>query len=539
MLLQRLWHDQRGAVAFIVGFGILMLTGAVGVAVDVGRGQMAQTKLQNALDAAGLAAGASVTSQDMEAEVMKYMNVNFAEGTLGATITNVTPTLSQAGKLLTVTATATMPTTFMNIFGHTNMQLRAETEVTRSSKGMELAMVLDITGSMCNPSCSGRLDALKTASYDLLDILFGENEPTGDNLWVGIVPFSMGVNIGNSHTDWLVPGSYTAPAVDWAGQGWRGCTEARLSTNNDVTEANPTTQPFYPYYWPDHDTYNNWRTSQTSVNTTTLCGPNSTANNCRCTQATGGPNGGGGTRVCATTVNGNVSTRVYCQNQTSTNQRRCYSEETTTLPTYNYTLSSTVGPNTYCPTNPVTRLTNQRSTLDSAINALAALGGTHINEGAAWGWRMISPLWRGAWGGTMNTNNLPLDYNSDLMIKAVILMTDGLNTMYGQTTSPASNPADGAYGTTPQNLVGSTTPYTDIKAARRLDAKLKNICDGMKARGVIVYVVVFDVDDADVASEVKTCASQNDYYFNAPDAASLRQSFSVIGDSLANLRISR
>ncbi len=534
MFLQRLWKDQQGAVAFIVGAGILMLVGAVGVAVDVGRGQMAQTKLQNALDAAGLAAGASVNSQNMEAEVTKYMNVNFAEGTLGATIINVTPVLSADAQLLTVSANATMPTTFMNIFGHTTMSLHAETEVTRNSKGMELAMVLDTTGSMCNPSCTGRLDALKTASYDLLDILFGENEPTADNLWVGIVPFSMAVNVGNSHTDWLDP----AATRDWGGQGWRGCTEARWSSGNDLTEATPTTERFLPYYWQD-DANNNWReVDNQDVVTTTLCGPTS-SNSCRCTPATGGPSGGGGTRICTTTqINASTSRRIYCSSQTSSSNRRCYQEDTTQhAPIYTYNITSTRGPNTYCPTNAVTRLTNQRSTLNTAIDALSAVGGTHIPTGAVWGWRLISPLWRGTWGGSMNTNNLPLDYNSDLMIKAVILMTDGLNTMYDY--------ADGAYGYTQDNHVSMNhhaAPFgasDNDEAAAKLDDKLGDICTNMKQKGVIVYVVVFDVADANVVSEVKGCASQPDYYFNAPDGTALRQAFSVIGDSLANLRISK
>lgn len=534
MLLQRFGRDQRGAVAFIVGFGILVLVGSVGVAVDVGRGQMAQTKLQNALDAAGLAAGASVNSQDMAAEVTKYVNVNFAQGTQGAVITSVNPQLTQAGKLLTVTATATMPTTFMKVFGHTTMQLRAETEITRSSKGMELAMVLDITGSMCQPSCTGRLDALKVAADDLLDILFGENEPTGENLWVGIVPFSMGVNVGSSHTDWLIPGSQAA--LDWGGQGWRGCTEARWTNGRDLTDAPPSVERFMPYYWQD-DANNDWRqVDSQDVTTTTLCGPTSSTS-CRCTPATGGYSNG--TRVCGTTqINASTSRRIYCTNQTSSNNKRCYQEDTTQhQPIYTYSINSTRGPNTYCPTNGITRLTNQRSTLDSAVTALTAVGGTHIPTGAAWGWRLISPSWRGLWGGSMDTNNLPLDYNSDLMIKAMILMTDGQNTMYDF--------ADGAYGYTQDNHVGmnhKSPPFgasDNDEAAEKLDEKLGAICTNMKQQGIVIYVVVFDVDDADVVSEVKGCASQPDYYFNAPDAAALQQSFSVIGDSLANLRISR
>jgi len=523
-MLQRFVRDTQGSVFVMVGAAIIMLVGVVGVAVDVGRGQMAQTKLQNALDAAGLAAGASINSQDLEAEVMKYMNVNFTEGTLGATVTNVDPVLSEDGTLLTVTADATMPTTFMNIFGHTTMNLQAHTEVTRTQKGMELAVVLDTTGSMAG----SKLTSLKTASNDLLDILFGETASTADNLWVGIVPFSMAVNVGASHTDWLDSAQYAA--LDWGTTSWRGCTEARWVDGNDLTDATPAEEPFLAYYWQD-DANNDWRQVDTQdVTTTTLCGPTSSTS-CRCTTATGGYSGG--TRVCGTTTSGTTSTRIYCTNQTSSSNKRCYQEVTTQhAPIYTYNITGSKGPNTYCPTTPITPLTNVRSTLDSAITDLTAVGGTHIPTGAVWGWRLISPQWRGLWGGSMDTNDLPLDYNTDLMVKAMILMTDGENTMYSN--------ADGAYGYTGDNHTGMTsTPYTDTKAAQRLDAKLAQICTNMKAQGIIVYTVVFDLNSSTVDDMMRNCATQPDYYFNSPDEAALRQAFRTIGDSLSNLRISK
>ena len=36
-------------------------------------------------------------------------------------------------------------------------------------------------------------------------------------------------------------------------------------------------------------------------------------------------------------------------------------------------------------------------------------GGTTGNLGLAWGWRMVSPNWRGLWG---DTADLPLDYDT-------------------------------------------------------------------------------------------------------------------------------
>ena len=43
-------------------------------------------------------------------------------------------------------------------------------------------------------------------------------------------------------------------------------------------------------------------------------------------------------------------------------------------------------------------------------------GGTTGNLGLVWGWRTISPNWRGPWGDA----DLPLDYKHRLMEKVVV-----------------------------------------------------------------------------------------------------------------------
>ena len=62
------------------------------------------------------------------------------------------------------------------------------------------------------------------------------------------------------------------------------------------------------------------------------------------------------------------------------------------------TVSSTRGPNKYCPQE-VTRMTNQKAAILDGINSMVANGNTHVNLGAVWGFRMLSPEWRGLWGG--------------------------------------------------------------------------------------------------------------------------------------------
>ncbi|HEU4327990.1 MAG TPA: hypothetical protein VFS21_32940, partial [Roseiflexaceae bacterium] len=91
-----------------------------------------------------------------------------------------------------------------------------------------------------------------------------------------------------------------------------------------------------------------------------------------------------------------------------------------------YTVS--YGPNSGCPPV-ITPLTVQKSTVLAAINALQPeyRGGTVTNEGIAWGWRVVSPRWRGLWSGA--PGNLPLAYGSANMDKVMVVLTDGDNQM--------------------------------------------------------------------------------------------------------------
>src|SRR3546814_9677548 len=97
----------------------------------------------------------------------------------------------------------------MQIFGKNQIQVAARSEITREMTGLEVAIVLDVTGSMDDPvggtgpgSDKKKIEALRTAGNDLVNILFGSNDEV-DDLWVGVVPFSQSVNIGTDHADWM------------------------------------------------------------------------------------------------------------------------------------------------------------------------------------------------------------------------------------------------------------------------------------------------------------------------------------------------
>lgn len=492
-MLERFESDTRGAVFVLVAAAMVVLVGSVGLAVDAGRVQMVESKLQSAVDAAGLAAGAAVSTSDLNALATKYVKLNFNQGTLGATLGTVTTTLSSNNQVVTLRANVTVPTTFMKIFGQNSVDISATSEITRSNKGIELVMVLDTTGSMAGT----KIASLKTAAHDLVGILFGSNA-SSENVWIGMVPFSQTVNIGTNHSSWL-----DGTVFNWGptSENWHGCVDARYSTGRDITDDPPSVEKLRAYYWGD-DNNNDWITPASSTTTTTC----SSKSSCTCTNY--GP--------CGTTTSGNTTTTLAC---TGSGSSRSCSKKVDIAISYTINESGTnqKGPNAFCPAASMP-MTNVKATIDSGIDTLYAAGNTHVNFGAVWGWRMLSPRWRGLWGGTMDTNNLPLNYNTPLMQKAIIIMTDGTNTM----TSTVRT----AYG------------YSGVTVTQ-LNNKLASVCTSLKAQNILVYTILFQETNSTIVNLMRNCATTPDYYFNSPSEAELQTAFRTIGDSLANLRISK
>ncbi len=89
------------------------------------------------------------------------------------------------------------------------------------------------------------------------------------------------------------------------------------------------------------------------------------------------------------------------------------------------------GPNLGCGTPSILSLTHEKSKVLAEIGKMGAWhrGGTTSNLGLAWGWRVLSPRWRGLWGGNTPADR-PVDYNSALSDKVIVLLTDGNNQFY-------------------------------------------------------------------------------------------------------------
>ncbi|WP_373086957.1 pilus assembly protein TadG-related protein [Sneathiella sp.] len=525
--LKKFIRNNHGASAVIVAFLAIPLFGAVGLSVDLGRAYVLKGKLSTALDAAGLAVGRNIFSPNSEiyADAQKYFDANFPPGFMGtAAITMNASTVSwdATRQNITLNVRADMGTTFMNVLGQPELTVGASTQIKRDNRGMELVLVLDNTGSMdYSLGGSTRMAELKSASHNLIQILYGDEE-TQDKLWVGIVPYNVTVNIGpqninflsnadrnnilsNSSSIYTQDSDNTALGRDVTGDGisdtvygWRGCVEMRddlIDGTVDVSD-DPPAKDFVPYFGNDHST-NNW--------------------------------------ITTTTKWGNTTT--------------------------SYSINDTKGPNYNCPLTSVLPLTAERSTIDAHIDDMTAQGNTAVNIGMVWGWRAVSPRWNGLWYGSSTLNmptntkvspqvpytTLPLNYNETYMDKVVILMTDGDNTIGSsrynayarQKKKGVSQPYGSLYdGTT--GFMRSDRPtyskdgYSNYAAIS--DAKVLATCAAMKSAGIIIYTILL-VDGN--SSMMKSCATSPKHAFVALSADDLEDHFNTIGEELSNLRISK
>ena len=244
--LARFGKSEDGAVLPLIGIAALVLVGVMGFAIDLGRAQLVHTKLLNSADAAGLAVGARLsTVADINVEAAKFVRANFPSGYADATITSVSASANELGDIITVNASARVPTTLMKLLGIQKVDVNVTSEVTRQTTGLELVLVLDTTGSM-----SDSMDELKKAARDLVNIVFGSDE-TAPNLYVGLVPFSQSVNVGPDRTSWIEDGAIESK--EWGPSSWAGCVDARTTSNRDQADDPPSVAAFKPYYWADFE----------------------------------------------------------------------------------------------------------------------------------------------------------------------------------------------------------------------------------------------------------------------------------------------
>src|SRR5882672_3193979 len=128
--------NEKGMVLVYMAGAITVLLLFSGLAVDTGRGYIVKAQLSKAIDGAALGAARNLNSGDPTAEATRIFNANFPAGFMGATVTSG-PTVSlstdaaSGRNIVGVSASASLPTTFMRLGNFTTLDVSATAEATR------------------------------------------------------------------------------------------------------------------------------------------------------------------------------------------------------------------------------------------------------------------------------------------------------------------------------------------------------------------------------------------------------------------------
>jgi len=148
-------RDERGFTLFYLAIFTVALLLFIGLAVDTGRAYVVQAQLSKAVDGAALGAARMLNSGNPRTEAGNIYRANFPNGYFGTTAStdpsasgffNVQTISSSGVNVVTVTASATVPTTFMKLANFTEVQVHATGEATR--RMVDLSLVIDTSSSI-------------------------------------------------------------------------------------------------------------------------------------------------------------------------------------------------------------------------------------------------------------------------------------------------------------------------------------------------------------------------------------------------------
>jgi Flp pilus assembly protein TadG len=228
----------------LFGLSIIPVIGLAGAAMDYSAAARDRTILQSALDAGSLAgARALPTMTQTQARTLAESYVRANLPTRMRTVP-LTTEITSNGQGLRIIGTTTSPTGLLNVVGIRSLPVAADSAArAASTRRIEAALVLDNTGSMAN---AGKMDALRAATLEFLDILQNSGRPVGDVL-VSIVPFALSVRLDaaafrNAYGLRRINGEAWSPNMNQ----WDGCIWDRDQPYNVQNAVPMNTATFFP-----------------------------------------------------------------------------------------------------------------------------------------------------------------------------------------------------------------------------------------------------------------------------------------------------
>jgi Mg-chelatase subunit ChlD len=516
--MARYSRDRSGSVGLLFGVVFMAVMMITAVAIDYGRTELEWQRIQRAADSAALAASHRLGTPDQDETGVAAAERFFRANTDNRTYEALQQVILDADKgEVRVVAGGTIATSLLNSVGVRNLGIRASSRVVKGNGTVEVALVLDNSGSMAGQPIAD----LMTAAKSLTGVLMVGSE-SSERVQIGVVPFSGAVNVGSGYrgADWIdsegnspVNGANFASNVprfqmfDRIGASWRGCVEAR--TNGlDVTDApadpsSPATL-FVPMFAPDEPDDNNGGGASYQNNYIADDGGACTPQPVECVS---------------------YNRRGQCTKfqklplPTAEAQSRICKYDGAVVP------MGDDGPNYMCNSEAILPLSSDQGEIEAKLSTMVAKGSTNIAEGVAWGWRVLSPAEPFAQGRS---------YDEPKNDKIMIVMTDGANTYSASSNHNKSWYAAHGYGSS--GRLG--TSYSSSSYVSRMNQKTAAACANAKAAGVKIYTIAFRLEsDPATLSLLQSCASEASMAYRASDGTSLIAVFEQVGGQISRLRV--
>lgn len=190
--------DRRGnfGLAFAALSSTLLIS--AGLAINYAQMSAARSNLNNAVDGAVTSTARDITTgvihiDDAETVIRAFLDANTDTAFLGAENVNIDSIeVDRTAKTVSVVASANIDILFPMFSNSSQRRVSTESKSLYSDKLIEVAMMLDVTGSMRGHKIRELRSAAKAAVNTFLD---GEDE-NNPRVRVAIVPYADSVNVG-------------------------------------------------------------------------------------------------------------------------------------------------------------------------------------------------------------------------------------------------------------------------------------------------------------------------------------------------------
>ena len=528
-LWDRFQSHTGGNVAIIFGLSALFLVALTGGAVDFSRINDARNRMQDAADIAVLRGALTASQGDTVSSkaAQQAFDDNFDDKDIVLGTHSLTKTVVSNVSKLNYSATGTIKPYFLGLVGLGSQTITVTSAAQSEVNPFELALVLDVTGSM---NSSSKLTNLKSSVTSVLNSLLDASGKNSSDVKVGVVPFTTQVRVPTSATYDYVDYSHCAQNTDdgyttyyFCRSVWKVYDAICASASSKSTcLTNAKAKLYYKttisgsaatysvkamsyekvgtkytlYTWQIDSVYN----SSTKVMTSTpVANIISTGNANYNTYTNYAPSGY--TKFAYSVTSGKTTVDLLKDYKTSwvgclIDRNQSYDVSAaafdSTIPDSSY-IAETCAASTHAV---IQDMTTSISDSKTYVNNLVANGNTNIAIGVQMGMEILSPEAPYAQG---------VAWGDPDMDKYMIVVTDGDNT---------ANRWD-----------NSSSP---------IDSRTALACQAAKDKGITLFVVRVMDGNSDM---LQKCASKTIYYYNLKTASQLNATMADIFMRIGKLRI--